>query len=53
MYKFYHKLIDLKNTIYADQIGKFRVKSIGGYNYIIITYSYDTNTMLVRLLKII
>ena len=49
--EFYHKMLDLKNTIYTNQTGKFRVRSIGGFNYIMITYSYDTNAILVRLLK--
>jgi len=50
-HEFYHKLVDLKDTIYTDQTGKFRVRSIGGFNYIMITYSYDTNAILVRPLK--
>ena len=47
---FFHKIVDLKNTIYTDQTGKFRVRSISGANYIMVTYSYDTNAILVRLL---
>ena len=50
-HEFYHKLVELKDTIYTDQTGKFRVRSIGGYNYILVTYSYDTNAILVRPLK--
>ena len=45
---FFHKVINLKNTIYTNQTGKFRVRSIGRYNYIMITYSYDTNAILIR-----
>ena len=48
---FFHKIVDLKNTIYTDQTGKFRVRSISGANYIMITYSYDTNAILVRPLR--
>ena len=29
-HEFYHKLVNLKETIYTDQTGKFRVRSIGG-----------------------
>ena len=49
--EFYHKIVDLKDTVYTDQTGKFRVRSIGGYNYIFLTYSYDTNAILVRPIK--
>ena len=47
---FFHKVVDLKNTIYTDQTGKFRVRSISGANYTMVTYSYDTNAILVRAL---
>ena len=50
-HEFYHKIVDLKDTMHADQTGKFRVRSIGGYNYVLVTYSYDTNAILVRPLK--
>ena len=50
-YKFFHAMVDLKDTIYTDQAGKFRVRSIGRYNYIMVTCSYDSNTILVRPLK--
>ena len=50
-HEFYHKLVDFKDTIYTDQTGKFRVRSIGGYNYILVTYSYDSNAILARPLK--
>ena len=50
-HELYHKVVDLKDTIYTDQTGKFRVRSIGGYNYIMVTYSYDSNAILVRPLK--
>ena len=48
---FFHKVINLEDTIYTDQTGKFRVRSISGNNYIMITYSYDTNAILVRPLR--
>ena len=36
----------------TDQTGKFRVRSVGGFNYVIVTHSCNTNVILVRLLKI-
>ena len=41
----------LKNTIYTDQTGKFRVRSLSGKLYIFLTYCYDSNAILVRLLS--
>ena len=46
--EFYHNILNLNNTIYTDQTGKFNVRSIRGYQYILITYSYDANAILVR-----
>ena len=48
---FFHKVLNLNSTIYTDQIGKFNMRSIRGYNYTLITYYYDTNTILVRQLR--
>ena len=45
---FIHAVMDLKNTIYTDQTGKFRVRSVGGYYYILLTYCYDANAILVE-----
>ena len=50
-HEFYHEVVDLKDTIYTDQTGKFRVRSIAGNNYVMVTYSYDANAILVRPLK--
>ena len=44
-------MVDLKDTIYIDQTGKFRMRSIGRYNYIMVTCSYDSNAIFVRPLK--
>ena len=41
----------LNNINYTDQTGKFAVRSIRGYSYILITYYYDSNVILVRLLQ--
>jgi len=43
--------MDIHNTIYIDQTGKFSYSSKRGNNYIFITYSYDSNAILVRPLK--
>ena len=48
---FFHCIADFKDTIYTDQTGKFKYKSKRGYNYIFLTYSYDTNGILVRPIK--
>ena len=48
---FFHKIVDFNNTIYTDQTGKFKYKSKRGYHYIFLTYSYDANGILIRLLK--
>ena len=45
---FYHSIVPFDNTIYTDQTGKFHVRSVRGYNYILVTYSYDANAILVR-----
>ena len=39
------------NRLHTDQTGKFPTKSIRGYQYILIAYVYDTNTILYRPLK--
>ena len=44
-------MIDLKDILYTDQTEEFRVRSIGEYNYIMVTCSYDSNAILVRPLK--
>jgi hypothetical protein len=48
---FFHSIVDFNDTIYTDQTGKFKYRSKKGYNYIFITYSYDTNAILVRPIK--
>ena len=48
---FFHKVIDIRDTIYTDQTGKFAYSSKRGNNYIFVTYSYDTNAIIVRALK--
>ena len=50
-HEFYYKVVKLKDTTCTNQIRKFRVRSAGEYNYIIVTHSYDANAILVRLLK--
>jgi len=48
---FFHNILNLKNTIYTDQTGKFNVRSIREFQYILVTYSYDANAILVRPLR--
>jgi len=48
---FYHRIVPFDNTIFTDQTGKFNVRSIRGYNYMLITYCYDANGVLVRPLQ--
>jgi len=50
-HNFLHKIIDIRDTIYTDQTGKFTCTSKRGNNYIFITYAYDANAILVRPLK--
>ena len=38
---------NLDSTTHSNQIGKFRVYLTRGYNYTIVTYRYDVNTILV------
>ena len=45
---FYHHIVPFDNTICTDQTGKFNIRSVRGYNYIMITYCYDANAILVR-----
>ena len=51
MHDFYHKIVDLKNAMWVDHTGKFRVRSVSGANCIIVTWSYGANTILVRPLQ--
>ena len=48
---FLHKIVDIRDTIYTDQTGKFTCTSKRGNNYLFITYAYDANAILVRPLK--
>ena len=48
---FYHKIINFNDTISTDQTGKFSCMSSKQMNYILVTYSYDTNAILARPLK--
>ena len=49
--QFFHTILKLNNTIYTDQIGKFAVRSIRGYSYILITYCYNSTAILARPLR--
>jgi len=44
-------LYEESQRLYTDQTGKFPVKSARGYQYVLIAYVYDTNTILYRPLK--
>ena len=44
-------MLNLNDTIYTNQTGKFRVRSIRGYNCTPFTCSYNANTILVYPLK--
>ena len=48
---FFHKITNIRDTIYTDQTGQFNCTSKRGNNYLFITYPYDTNALLVRPLK--
>lgn len=41
------KVIDIRDTIYADQTGKFACSSKRGNNHIFVAYAYDLNAILV------
>jgi len=49
---FVYDIIDFNDTIYTNQTGKFRYRSKQGYNYNFLTYYYDLNAIIVRLLKL-
>ena len=49
--KVYISLYEETNRIHTDQTSKFPIKSLWGYNYILIAYVYDTNTILYRPIK--
>ena len=48
---FFHKIVDIRDTIYTNQTGKFTYTSKREHNYLFITYAYDVNAILVRPLK--
>ena len=48
---FLHKILSFNDTIYTDLTGRFSCKSKRGYQYVFITYSYDSNAILARPLK--
>ena len=48
---FFYKISNIRDTIYIDQTGKFTCISKRGNNYLSITYTYDTKTILVIPLK--
>ena len=48
---FFHTVLKQNNTMCTDQTVKIRVRSIRGCNYMLITYCYDSNAILVRLLR--
>ena len=50
--KFYTKTIELKSRSYSDETGRFPIILSKGNKYIIIIYDYDSNTIIVTLLKI-
>ena len=43
--------MNFKDTICTDLIGKFKCKSKRGYQYIFLTYGYDSSTIIVQPLK--
>ena len=48
---FFHKIVDIRDTMCTDQTGKFTCTSKRGNNYLFVTFTYDANTILVRPLK--
>ena len=48
---FYTKLVDQNGKLFSNQIGKFIVISIRGYNYIIIMYNHNSKEILAEALK--
>ena len=48
---FYHKLINFDDSICTDQNGTFSCHWFKGNNHTLVTYSYDTNAILIRPLK--
>lgn len=49
--EFIHTISKFENTMYTDQTRKFKYRSKREHNYIFLTYCYDTNSILVILLK--
>ena len=47
----YVSMCEPENRTHTDQTGKFPTKSIRGYNYIMITYVYDTNSIIYKPIK--
>ena len=48
---FFYKVIEIRDTIYTHQIGKFACTSKRGNNYLFVTCAYDVNVILARPLK--
>ena len=47
-HNFFHEIVDIGDTIYTDQTGKFTCTSKRGNNYLFVTYACDVNDILVR-----
>ena len=47
----YIKVIEVKNTIYADQTGRFPVMSSSGHKYIMIMVEINSNVVMAEPMK--
>ena len=42
----YIKVVDIKDTVYSDQTGRFPVRSVSGHKYIMVMVHIDSNAVL-------
>ena len=49
--EFFCKTVELKETLFSDQTGRFPVTSSKGNKYVMVVYSQDANAILAEPLK--